>query len=240
MPDLRQTLTILRGLQDLDRDLFRLQDQIRRFPQEVMRKREKLRGESDRLAQIEKKLTEAKVRLKEIEDLTTSQRQRVRKLEHEAGEARADAALHVAFQHEIRTLKRDIGEAEEEGLGLLGEIERQNEERATQQVTVVELEKEFAEYSASVDKEAKETIDRAQAMERERKKRGSSELPPDILGQYEKLLVSREGQAIAELDGRVCQGCYVSVPNNIYVRLARRTELVLCPSCGRILFLRDE
>jgi predicted nucleic acid-binding Zn-ribbon protein len=37
----------------------------------------------------------------------------------------------------------------------------------------------------------------------------------------------------------VCQGCYVSVPNNIYVRLARCTELVYCPSCGRILYLRD-
>lgn len=239
MPDLRQTLAILRGLQDLDRDLYRLQDELRRFPQEVTRKREKVRLESERLAEVEKKLTLAKVRLKEIEDLTTSQRQRVRKLEHEAGEARADAALHVAFQHEIRTLKRDIGEAEEEGLGLLSEIEKLGEERGVLQAAVAELEKEFAQYAANVDKEAKETMDRAQAMERERKKRGTSELAPDILGQYEKLLASREGQAIAELDGRVCQGCYVSVPNNIYVRLARRTELVPCPSCGRILFLRD-
>lgn len=240
MPDLRQTLSILRGLQELDKDLYRLQDELKRFPQEVMRKREKLRAEADRLGEVEKKLTEAKVRLKEIEDLTTSQRQRVRKLEHEAGEARADAALHVAFQHEIRTLKRDIGEAEEEGLGLLGQIEALNQERSTLQATVGELEKEFAAYSSNVDKEAKETMDRAKAMERERKKRGTAELAPDILGQYEKLLASREGQAMAELDGRVCQGCYVSVPNNIYVRLARRTELVLCPSCGRILYLRDE
>jgi len=241
MPDLRQTLAILRGLQDLDRDLYRLQDELRRFPQEVTRKREKLRVETERLAEAEKKLTESRVRLKEIEDLTTSQRQRVRKLEHEAGEARGtDAALHVAFQHEIRTLKRDIGEAEEEGLTLLAEIEKQTAERVALQAAVAELEKEFAQYSASIDKEAKATMDRAAAMERERKKRGTSELAPDVLGQYEKLLASREGQAIAELDGRVCQGCYVSVPNNIYVRLARRTELVFCPSCGRILFLREE
>lgn len=239
MPDLRQTLAILRSLQDLDRDLFRLQDELRRFPQEVLRKREKLRVEADKLAEVEKKVTGAKVRLKEIEDLTTSQRQRVRKLEHEAGEARADAALHVAFQHEIRTLKRDIGEAEEEGLGLLGEIEKLSLERTALQAVVAELEREFALYSANIDKETKQTMERAQAMERERKKRGTAELAPDILGQYEKLLASREGQAIAELDGRVCQGCYVAVPNNIYVRLARRTELVPCPSCGRILFLRE-
>ena len=240
MPDLRQTLKILRSLQELDRDIYRLQDELRRFPQEVMRKREKLRQESERLSELEKQLTGGKVRLKEIEDLTTGQRQRVRKLEHEAGEARADAALLVAFQHEIRTLKRDIGEAEEEGLTLLGEIERLTQERGAQQAVVAELEKEFAQYASSVDKESKETMDRAAAMERERAKRGSSQLAPDVLGLYEKLLASREGQAIAELDGRVCQGCYVSVPNNIYVRLARSSELVPCPSCGRILYLRDD
>lgn len=240
MPDLRQTLKILRSLQDLDRDLYRLQDELRRFPQEVTRKREKLRLETESLAETEKRLTEARVRLKEIEDMTTSQRQRQRKLEHEASVSRADAALLVAFQHEIRTLKRDIGEAEEEGLELVSEIERLTQERDASRAAVAEQEKEFELYSSNVDKEAKQTMDRAQAMERERQQRGRSQLAPDVLGQYEKLLASREGQAIAQLDGRVCQGCYVSVPNNIYVRLARSTELVPCPSCGRILFLPDE
>ncbi|HEX6882820.1 MAG TPA: C4-type zinc ribbon domain-containing protein [Planctomycetota bacterium] len=237
---MRQTLRILRGLQELDRDLYRLQDELRRFPQEVTRKREKLRSESERLAEAEKKLLESKVRLKEIEDLTTGQRQRVRKLEHEAGEARADAALLVAFQHEIRTLKRDIGEAEEEGLGLVSEIERLTAEREALRAAVSEQEKEFEQYASSVDREARQTMDRAQALEKKRRERGSTELSPHVLGQYEKLLASREGQAMAELDGRVCQGCYVSVPNNIYVRLARFTELVPCPSCGRILYLRDD
>jgi hypothetical protein len=82
-------------------------------------------------------------------------------------------------------------------------------------------------------------MDKAAALETERKKRLSSELPPDIQSHYEKLLQSREGQALSELDNRVCTGCHVSVPNNIYVRLARATELVFCPSCGRILYLRE-
>lgn len=238
MPDLRQTLQTLRSLQELDRDLYRLQEELRRFPQEVMRKRERVRAETETLGGIEKKLLDAKVRLKEIEDLTTSQRQRVRKLEHEAGESRADAALLVAFQHEIRTLKRDIGEAEEEGLGLVSDIERLTVERGAQQSVVAELEKEFEQYSTNIDRETAQTMDRAQAMERERAKRAGKELAPEVIAQYEKLLASREGQAMAELDRRVCQGCYVSVPNNIYVRLARFTELVYCPSCGRILYLR--
>ena len=60
-----------------------------------------------------------------------------------------------------------------------------------------------------------------------------------VLVEYEKLLEAREGQAMALLDGRVCQGCYVSVPSNLYVRLARGREMVNCPSCGRILYLPE-
>ena len=240
MPDLRQTLRILRDLQELDRDLYRLNEQLRRFPEELARKREKLNQETARLAELDKQHTALRVRVKEIEDMTTSQRQRVRKLESEASESRADAALLVAFQHEIRTLRRDIGEAEEEGLGLVEEIDRLAAERLTAKAAVAELEQEFALYAQNVERETHETRERAEGMQRERKRRGGSELSGDVLGTYEKLLASREGQALAELDGRVCQGCYVSVPTNIYVRLARYTELVPCPSCGRILYLRDE
>lgn len=239
MPDLRETLRILRGLQELDRDLYRLQDELQRFPQEVSRRREKLTAESGRLTELEKRLTETRVRVKEIEDLTTGQRQRVRKLEGEASEARADAALHVAFQHEIRSLRRDIGEAEEEGLALVEEAERLVKERDALRTVVQQLEGDVAEHSSNVEREAAEVRERARAMQAERKRRGTSELSPDVLGTYEKLLQSREGQAMAELADRVCQGCYVSVPNNIYVRLARSTELVYCPSCGRILYLQD-
>lgn len=239
MPDLRQTLKLLQGLQELDRDLFKLQAQIKRFPEEVTRKRDKLAAEAAKLAEVEKKYTDARVRLKEIEDLTQGHRQRVRKLEHEAGEARADAALHVAFQHEIRTLKRDIGEAEEEALALMEQIEKLKADKETLSAVQAGLDKEFAQYAANIDSEAKGTMDKAAALESERKKRLSADLPPDIQSHYEKLLQSREGQALAELDNRVCTGCHVSVPNNIYVRLARATELVFCPSCGRILYLRE-
>jgi hypothetical protein len=146
----------------------------------------------------------------------------------------------VAFQHEIRTLRRDISEAEEEGLGLVEELDRLAKERDQLKAALGELERELETYRQNVERETQEARDRARSLEAERGRRIGGDLPQDVLGQYEKLLASREGQAMAELDGRVCQGCYVSVPSNIYVRLARSTELVPCPSCGRILYLPGE
>jgi len=237
MSDLRETLRLLRGLQDLDRSLFKVRDELRRLPKERGRRLERIEGEKHRVSELERRLFEVQSRVKEIEDLTTSQRQRVRKLENQASESRGDTALLVAFQHEIRSLKRDISEAEEEGLGLVEEVERLSADQDELKGAVATLEEEFAEYSANIEKEIAEAEVRRGELEAERNERMGSSLTPETRVMYEKLLDAREGEAIAELDNRVCQGCFVSVPNNIYVRLARCTELVPCPSCGRILYL---
>ena len=42
--------------------------------------------------------------------------------------------------------------------------------------------------------------------------------------------------ALAELRDGLCEGCFVNLPKNIVVRLARGMELVQCPSCDRILY----
>lgn len=45
--------------------------------------------------------------------------------------------------------------------------------------------------------------------------------------------------ALAALEDRNCQGCYMNVPTNVFVRLSKGREIVSCPNCQRILFLYD-
>ncbi len=235
---MHETLRLLRGLQELDQDLSRVKEELRRLPAELARRRERIDVGRSRLAETDKKIFETNTRIKEIEDMTTTSRQRLRKLEREVG-ATADQALIVAFQHEMRTLRRDISEAEEEGLALVDEVDGHGKEKDELQSAIGEQEQEFEEYAANIQKEIQEAETRRQDLDDERKRRMTGPVAPEILTQYEKLLGAREGQAMALLDGRVCQGCYVSVPSNVYVRLARGTEIVPCPSCRRILYLPD-
>ena len=60
---------------------------------------------------------------------------------------------------------------------------------------------------------------------------------PGHLELYRRLLQIREGEPLAELIDGHCQACFVQIPKNLGVRLARGNELVQCPSCDRILFL---
>jgi len=235
---MRETIQLLRGIQDLDRELFLVRSEQKRLPEERERRRARLDARKQEAAEIERASLQLRMRIKEIEDITTSQRQRVRKLEGEAANARADTALIVAFQHEIRTLRRDIGESEEEGLGLVEQNDALKKKQEELAAAIAAEEADFAAYDKNLQTELGAARARADRLAAKRKEHlQDARVSPDILSQYEKLLEAREGEALALLESKTCMGCQTSVPNNVYVRLARGTELVTCPSCARILYL---
>lgn len=64
----------------------------------------------------------------------------------------------------------------------------------------------------------------------------ATEADPRALRTYEGLRRTRGGLAIAVVAQRTCQGCRVSLPANLEQRARSGEELVLCQSCGRILY----
>ena len=62
------------------------------------------------------------------------------------------------------------------------------------------------------------------------------QLEPPALRTYDNLRRSRGGLAVAEVRQRTCQGCRVSLPASEEQRARHGDALVLCQSCGRILY----
>lgn len=233
---MQATLQALLNLQEIDRDIFRTQAELKRLPAERQTKKLEFEKRVLRLSEIKTEGKQLRVRIKEIEDLTTTQRQRVRKVENEAAGSRQDMALLVAYQHEIRTLKREIGNSEEEGLQLVERVEGIEAQAGALQAEIEAEQKVFLEFSSNVEREIAVAQKKLASLEAERQKRMSSEIPAESLSLYTRLLAAREGVALAELQGRICQGCFMEMPTNLCVRVARATALVQCPSCDRILF----
>jgi predicted nucleic acid-binding Zn-ribbon protein len=181
---------------------------------------------------------ELKTKIKEIEDQTTISRQRMRKLESEAAGSRHDVALLAAFQHEIKTIKREISTAEELGLQLVELADQQKSESDKLKAEIEAAESVHAEFSRNVERECTVAQQKLDQLSAQRAERLQATIPPESLTLYERLLGARQGQAMAELDGRICQACYMEVPTNLFVRVARGTALTQCPSCDRILFQR--
>ena len=234
---MQETLSALLQLQELDRDIFRVQAELKRLPAERNARKAEIEKRKTRLDELRHEAKLVRVKIKEIEDASTVHRQRIRKVENEAAGSRQDMALLVAYQHEIRTLKRDLGTAEEEGLQL---VEKAEALEAQVKALNAELEaelKSFQEFYANVEKEVGAAQTRLAGLHSQRKQRTTSSVPADVLERYTRLLASREGVAIAQVESKTCQGCFISIPNNVLVRVNRGTELVPCPSCDRILYV---
>lgn len=235
--DVRQTLDTLRALQGIDRDLWRARDEQRRLPRERERRRAEIDAKLGKVLDLEKQEHDLKTRIKEIEHANVGARSRLRKLEHESGACK-DQALLAAYFHEMRTVKRDLSESEDEGLRLVAQTEELAQQQKSLRAEIDAEELIFAEFAANAARELKSAAGREKSLAASRAEKLKAGVSPEVLARYERLLQSREGQAMAELDGRVCQACFMEVPPNVFVRLSRAVEIVGCPSCDVILYLR--
>ncbi len=236
---MRDTLQALRALQEFDTQIFRLRDELRRLPQELERRKAQIEAHKARREEALRVARTFDVQVKEIEDLTTISRQRLRKVENEANSSRGDAATLAAYQIEARNLKRDISAAEEEGLGLVEKSETATKEVARLEGEIAEAQRLLKEFTANVEAEMATANKHVEQLLAKRKQRSTNSVAQDAMELYQRLILAREGVALAELDGKVCQACYITVPPNVSVRVLRGTQIVQCPSCDRIFYLRD-
>src|SRR2546425_928538 len=62
----------------------------------------------------------------------------------------------------------------------------------------------------------------------------------DLRRKYEMIFSRRGGVAVVEVRGGICQGCRMRVPPQLYNEIQRNEQVILCPSCQRMLFWRAE
>jgi len=230
------TLKALLALQDVDRQIFRVERELRALPEELQRREATLAARRARLDELKREVHETRTRMKEIEHLTAGRRAHQRKLEQQSAAGKVDAALLASFEHEIRNTKRTIADAENDILRMMLQVEEAEKEIATQGALFSEEERVFNEFKGNVEAETLAAEARLADLVARRAKVSADGIPLAQLEMYRGLLKTREGEALAELSSGICQGCFVNIPRNIVVRLARGAELVTCPSCDRILY----
>ena len=62
----------------------------------------------------------------------------------------------------------------------------------------------------------------------------------DLRRKYEMIFSRRGVLAVVEVRSGICQGCRMRVPPQLYNEIQRNEQVILCPSCQRMLFWRAE
>lgn len=140
---------------------------------------------------------------------------------------------------EIEEIKQEKAQTEEEILGLMEMQERLSVEVREADARFQAREAQAREDEAVVRKklaelEAELDIARAERASRAR------ELPPRLLGEYERIYRARAGVAVAPvINGSICGGCRMSIRPQALQELRTATALSNCENCGRFLHWQD-
>jgi uncharacterized protein len=142
---------------------------------------------------------------------------------------------------ELGLAKREVDLLKEEITAIETELQQVYEQAEAATTTLGALETELTAIGAERDSEEtalRETTARLAAdIERDRSRREAliAKLDGEVRRRYEMILARRGGVAVVAVREGTCQGCRMRVPPQLYNQIQRNDQVILCPSCQRML-----
>ena len=140
-----------------------------------------------------------------------------------------------SLQANIEALPRQLSSVEDSGVEAMAQVETLTAQLAGARQSLQGIEAQWQDgQSALVQEDAK--YKRIYAQLKQQREAGAKALPPADLKYYEDLRKRKAGIAVAPLQNGQCGVCHILVPTGVVSAVRSRVgEVVLCPSCGRML-----
>lgn len=234
---MREQLLLLEQLQEIDAQIGRWEQDLARLPQEAQEVartlvvlRREITESQERLSVVEKDLK------KKEQDLATEQ-EKIKRSERRLLGIKNQKEYN-ALSREVKLGKKVVGELEESMIGVMAEVDslkngvdRRQKEYETLEKTL--LEKKSEAQSTSAEAEA------ALASLNAEKENLVKSIDRDYLKKYEMVRKAR-GYALAEVHNSSCSGCHMTIPAQLAISVLKQEELVVCPNCLRMLYVKPE
>jgi hypothetical protein len=178
--------------------------------------KEKVRHDKDKLLRDESlKATDKRMRMNRIKNIKELQ----------------------ALQREIDQIRQANGEAEEELLNLMVEIDGLKGEIKAKQETLLEAQQDWQQKQEALQAQIA-AIDQAVEKASIRRQSIAQAIDAVLMSRYQLIFSRRGGTAVVEVTGGICQGCYMNIPPQLWNEIIRSDKVNLCPSCQRILYYK--
>jgi len=220
-------------LQEADKEIRRLQDEVAELPK--------------RVAAIEHKLADTKLELEKAQAAVKADEAARRKHDTAISDLRGkiskyrDQSLDVktneqykALLHEIQFAEKEIAATEDKILELMVNAEARDKQVKAAQA---ELKAEAAEIEKEKEDARKRTVEDEQQLSEWRAKRDQvrASVGEDLLRHYERVSKFR-GSGISEVRDHKCMACQVMLRPQTYNEVRTGQQTVVCDSCQRVLY----
>lgn len=224
-------------LQDRDRRLRGMAEDLERIPKDEARAKERLSGDEAAMKKAREALLANEVEIKKVELDVGTRRTTIQRLKTQQFETRKNDE-YQALGHEIVRYEKDVDQFETKELELM---ERADALRAT----LAEAEQALAKTRQRVDEELAALAERrkriqAEAVELKAEREALAAKAPEAqMPLYERLLKTKNGLAIVPVVGGKCSGCHIKLVASTLVKVNSGVEGAQCESCGRLLYAGD-
>lgn len=140
----------------------------------------------------------------------------------------------TALLKEIEDAKKSAKENEEKIVAMMVSIE-QLTTQITAEKNLLKGEKELVAEETNKVRANIETINKGKKEKDGLRSEQAVKIKGSVLRKYDTLRQRRNGLAVVNVVDGVCQGCFMSLPPQLFNRLLRGDELFDCPTCQRMI-----
>jgi len=235
-------LSSLVNLQTIETELRKTQQNLKQSQQTILRQEHHIKKLSEAISAKKEEIKLTRMQHDRLELELKCREDDVTKLRIALNTARTNKD-YSAILTRINTQKADKSKLEDQILALLSQIE-------IDQTACREIEQNIKTENAQMAETREQALGKQEIIRREEEKliRSHDEavrmVPFKERGIFLRLASRYNGEVLAKVEQlnsrkgeHCCGGCFMSIPLESVNSLMTRDELVICPSCGRLLVL---
>ena len=220
-------------LQDADKEIRRLQDEVAELPKRVAAIEQKLAGTKTQLEKAQAAIKADEAARRKYDTAISDLRGKISKYRDQSLDVKTNDQ-YKALLHEIQFAEKEITANEDKILELMVNADARDKEVKAAQA---ELKAEAAEIEEEKEEARKRTAEDEKLLAEWRGKRDQlrSGIDEDLLRHYERVSKFR-GSGISEVRNQKCMACQVMLRPQTYNDVRSGKETVVCDSCQRVLY----
>ena len=224
-------------LQDVDKEIRRLQDEVAELPRRVSAIEARLAGTKAQLDKAQAALKTDEAARRKYEASITELRTKISKYRDQSLDVKTNEQYR-ALLHEIQFAEKEIAANEDKILELMVNADTRDKEVKAAQA---DLKAETAEIEQEKEQARQRTAEDEKLLAEWRGKRDQlrSGISENLLRHYERVSKFR-GSGISEVRDHKCMGCQVMLRPQTYNEVRSGKETVVCDSCQRILYFNPK
>ena len=229
LPDIENLLK----LQDTDKEIRRLQDEVAEFPKRVAVIEQKLAGTKAQLEKAQAAVKADEAARRKYDTAISDLRGKISKYRDQSLDVKTNEQ-YKALLHEIQFSEKEIAANEDKILEMMVNADARDKEVKAAQA---ELKAETAEIEKEKEEARELTAKDEKLLAEWRAKRDQirTSVNEDLLRHYERVSKFR-GSGLSEVRDQKCMACRVMLRPQTYNEVRSGLQTIVCDSCQRILY----